>query len=70
MYNRAKDSSDPIISSKNLEKRVRKHKSLALPTDVIKLLSGEGPAESFNELDNEFNVSFFMYDEEVENEAN
>ena len=64
------NTSDPFVSSKNLEKQVRKHKDLALSIDVIKQLSCEGPDKSFDELNNEFNVSFFMYDEEVENKEN
>ena len=51
-------------------KRARKHKGLALPIDIIKLLSCEGPDESFDEFDNEYNVSVFMYEEEVANEKN
>ena len=62
--------SDPIIYSNNLVKRARKHKGLALPIDIIKLLSCEGPDESFDEFDNEYNVSVFMYEEEVANEKN
>ena len=46
------DTLDAIISSKNLERRVRKDKGLALPIDLIKLLSCEGPDESFDELYN------------------
>ena len=50
VYNRAMDTLDAILSSTNLQKRVRKHTGFALPIAIIKL--------SLDELDNEFNVYF------------
>jgi len=41
VFQRALDTSDPIISSLNLNRRIQKHKRLAPPLEVIQLLSCE-----------------------------
>jgi len=41
VFHRAMDTSDPIMSSLNLKRRIKKHKRLALPVEVIQLLACE-----------------------------
>ena len=55
------DTSDSLLSLTYLGKRARKHKGLALPIEVIKVLLCEGPDEYLDKLNNDFNVLFFMY---------
>lgn len=46
VFNRAMDTSDPIISSISLEKRLNKRQRLALPSEVIDLLDVPEPTNS------------------------
>ena len=61
------DSSDPVITSTNLIKRVRKH-----PNDIINLLlcAVGGSSNTFDQFEDESYALFFQFDEKVENEEN
>lgn len=72
VFKRALDTSDPVISSLNLSRRIKKHKNLSLPIEVIQLLSCEHEYISdFSEQDElEDNSLFFLENFELENEEN
>jgi len=55
IFNRAMDTSDPIISSINLASRIRSQKKLPLPSEVIDMLmeAEENPTDDEEELDEE-----------------
>jgi len=48
------DTSDPIMSSLNLKRRIQKHKRLALPVEIIQLLGCE--VEFANESENDIDA--------------
>lgn len=49
VFNRALDTSDPIISTKYLSRRMQQHKPLNLPHEVIELLSSNDIIENVDE---------------------
>lgn len=66
VFQRAMDTSDPIISSLNLEKRIKKQRRQCLPTEVLELLSSASNnlPENSNILDESYNF-FENYDFEI-----
>ncbi|XP_032305754.1 uncharacterized protein LOC116654574 [Drosophila ananassae] len=69
VFHRAMDTSDPIISSVNLDRRIHNPKKMKLPPEVLDMLLCEGgPSEDF-EYEEEFDDSLkYELNFELENE--